>query len=49
LDFLLQKYESLAARKAKEEDLNAQDKELLEVIEETDDKIDQIREFTQSI
>lgn len=49
LDFLLQKYESLAARKAKEEDLSAQDKELLEVIEETDDKIDQIRQFTQSI
>jgi hypothetical protein len=49
LDFLLQQYESLAMRKAKEEKLNDQDEELVEVIEVTNNKIDQIREFIQSI
>ena len=49
LDFLLQKYESLAARKAKEEKMNNQDEELVYVIEETNNKINQVREFIESI
>jgi hypothetical protein len=49
LDFLLQKYESLAVKKAKEEKLNDQDEELVEAIKDTNNKIDQIREFIQSI
>ena len=49
LDFLLQQYESLAARKAKDKNLSDKDEELVQVIEETKNKIDQIREFIESI
>jgi len=49
LDSLLEKYESLAERKNNENQLGSQDSELLEAINDTDYKINQIKEFIQSI
>ena len=49
LDSLLKKYESLAERKKNENQLGNQDSELLKAINDTDDKINHIKEFIQSI
>ena len=49
LDTLLEKYESLAVRKKREEQLNNQDPELLATINETENRTLQIKEFIQSI
>ena len=49
LDTLLERYESLAVRKKREEQLNNQDPELLATINETENRILQIKEFIQSI
>ena len=49
LDSLLEKYESLVERKKNENKLENQDSELLETINDTDNKINHIKEFIQSI
>lgn len=49
LDALLEKYESLANRKKEGELLSEEDKAFIEITQETDSKINLIREFTQSI
>lgn len=49
LDSLLNKYETLAARKKAGDNIDEKDPELTEAIQETETKIDLIRAFIQSI